>query len=1006
MNFALVLLCFFLSGFAALLYQTAWAREFEFVLGTSEIAIVCVLAAYMGGLALGSALAGRLVNRVRRPVLVYGLLELGIALSALAVPSGIRAATWALTAWMGGQPAPPDMASVSGALFYVLVAFAVLVVPTGLMGATLPLLARHAVRREEEIGTHVGALYATNTAGAVAGAVATGFVLLPQLGLRSTVYVGALANVLVFAVAALLARRAGALAAPAADARAPSWAPFHWVLPLILLSGVASFTYEVLWTRLLGHLVGGTIQGFATMLGSFLAGIVIGSAIASRLARRRERAGIGFALCQLGTAAMSLAAFLGMELLPTLALQLGAGRAGSLGDNALIAALVLLPSSLCIGATFPFAVRLAARSEHEAGSASARVYAWNTVGSITGALASGFVLLPALHFSGTLAFAMALNLALALATAALVRPVAKVAMGLAAAGLAALAVVRPETPWSVLRHSAMPGTQTKWQGDIAFYAVGRSSTVLLIEQWNAWRLTNNGLPESLLTRSSLAPGGLEPSRWLGLLPVLLRPEISSALVVGLGGGLTVESIPRTVEQITVVELEDEVVRAHEWLAERRPVDPLADPRVRVVVNDARGALELTDARFGAIISQPSHPWTAGASHLYTREFFQLARERLEPGGVFVQWIGLAFVDEAMLRSMVATLNEAFPYVAVFRPSLSAVLFAASDAPFDPIASAGAALTAAPGDFARFGILAAEDAVAAWELAPADSAAFAQGAPAISDDDNPLATRSARMSQPLTVKRSNEILRSYDPLVEGREGFDSLDRLYLARRVAEKGANERAMRLAQTLPEGAPRLTAIGWVRNVLAPQAAAQAFRRALDDDPDAQDARFGLVRLIRRRGQGDTEWIGIAEPLEGSAAAVARGWQHAGRGEWEAVRALEPELASAPARDPSAPEAQRLRIEWRIRVGDAEARREAVGLVTAMLAETDGTTDLLLAARALAAADRPDEALLLVDYASRTRSRRAVRQDALALLDSLTPALGDEAVRPVRERLNRPQRG
>src|SRR5262245_60165310 len=266
-NFALLLLCFFLSGFAALLYETAWAREFEFVFGTSEIAVVCVLAAYMAGLATGSALAARLVGRVRRPVLVYGLLELGIALSALAVPSAIRAATWMLTAWMGGQPAPPDMASVSGALFYAITAFAVLVVPTSLMGATLPLLARHAVRSQEEVGTRVGALYAINTAGAVAGAISTGFVLLPELGLRSTVYVGAATNALVFAAAAALSRRVGRGTEPAAPERV-HWAPFHWVLPLILFSGVASFTYEVLWTRLLGHVVGGTIQGFATMLGS------------------------------------------------------------------------------------------------------------------------------------------------------------------------------------------------------------------------------------------------------------------------------------------------------------------------------------------------------------------------------------------------------------------------------------------------------------------------------------------------------------------------------------------------------------------------------------------------------------------------------------------------------------------------------------------------------------------------------------------------------------------
>ena len=164
LRFGLILLCFFLSGFAALLYETAWAREFAFLFGTSELAVLSVLAAYMAGLAGGAAAAARFVSRVRRPVLVYGLLELGIAASALAVPGAIRAALWLQAAALGGRAAPPDEVSAAGGLFYVACAFAILIVPTGLMGATLPLLARHAVRREEEIGRRVGALYAINTA--------------------------------------------------------------------------------------------------------------------------------------------------------------------------------------------------------------------------------------------------------------------------------------------------------------------------------------------------------------------------------------------------------------------------------------------------------------------------------------------------------------------------------------------------------------------------------------------------------------------------------------------------------------------------------------------------------------------------------------------------------------------------------------------------------------------------------------------------------------------------
>jgi spermidine synthase len=1000
LQFVLLLLCFFLSGFAALLYETAWAREFESVFGTSELAVVSVLAAYMAGLAAGSAVAGRLVTRIRRPVLWYGLLELGIALTALAVPWAIRGATWVQTATMGGRAVPPSAGEVSAAFFYVAVAFAVLIVPTGLMGATLPLLARHAVRRDEEVGRRVGTLYAVNTLGAVAGTSATAFVLLPAMGLRATVYLGAAINALVFAAAALLARRA-ALATAGPDAVRPAHLThFHWILPLVALSGAVSFSYEVLWTRLIGQIVGGTIQGFATMLGSFLLGIALGSAVAARLARSRERAVRGFAGAQLGTACLSLLAFLAVGRVPELARAIDAGHAGALAGNALIAALVLLPGSLCIGAVFPFAVRLLARDEAEAGPAAARVYAWNTVGSIIGALAAGFFLVPALGFEGTLSLAVALNLGMALVAAAAFKPTARLVAGLAVAGLAALAIVRPETPWTVLRHSSMLQNTNAWSGELAYFGVGRSSTVLLLEQRNGWRLTTNGLPESLIVDDGPTPLDQEPARWLGMLPAILRPDLRDVLVIGLGGGITVEAVPSSVETITVIELEEEVVSAHEWLADRLGRSPLHDPRVHLVVNDARGALQLTDARYGAIVSQPSHPWTAGASHLYTREFFALAADHLEPGGVFVQWIGLAFVDEALLRSLVATLLDVFPHVAVFRPSPGAVLFAASDEPIDPVATAAAAFAAAPEDFARFDLRIPEDVAFAWELDEGDARDFAVGAAVITDDRNPLATRSARLGRNTLAggKGGDHLFAKYEPLAAKQDG---LDPVYLALRLAEGGAGERALRLANAQSAPATRFTALGWANSVVAPQRAAPAFRRALNEDSTAQSARYGIVSRLRRRVEaGDAETLALAEPLEGAAAAVVRGWQHAAAGEWSELAALDGALAAAETRDPGRRDALRLRIEWRVATADATSPSELTALATELLSDGKGPPDVLLAARAFAAAGAPSGAMDLLDYLSRMRRRRVEQQGALDLLEQLRSGADPEEWATVRRRL------
>ncbi len=1000
----MLLLCFFLSGLAALLYETAWAREFEFVFGTSELAVVSVLAAYMAGLAAGSTVAGRFVTRVRRPVLWYGLLELGIAASALAVPWGIRGATWLQTAAMGGRSVPPDAAEVSAALFYVLAAFVVLVVPTGLMGATLPLLARHAVRRDEEVGSRVGTLYATNTLGAVVGTVATAFVLLPELGLRSTVYVGAATNALVFAAAALLFRAPAGPVTPLPPPGARRLPPlrFHWVLPMTALSGAVSFTYEVLWTRLVGQLVGGTIQGFATMLGSFLLGIAIGSAVAARIARSPARAARGFALAQLGTAALSLLAFAGVDRVPELATALGAGHAGALAGNGLIAALVLLPGSLCIGAVFPFAVRLLARDETEAGPAAARVYAWNTIGSIAGALASGFLLLPALRFEGTIGLAAATNLALALAAALAMRPAAKAVAGLATAGLALILVIRAQPPWTLLRHSAMLMTAGSWSGEVLHYGVGRSSTVLLLEQPGGFRLTTNGLPESVIPLRGPAPSDAEPARWLGMLPVLLRPDLRDLLVIGFGGGLTVEAVPSSVREVTVIELEDEVLRAHESLAGRRDGSPLRDPRVRTVVNDARGALQLTDARFGAIVSQPSHPWTAGASHLYTREFFSLVARHLEPGGVFVQWIGLAFVDEPLLRSLVATLLEVFPHVSLFVPLRGAVLFAASDAPLDPLATAGRALAGAPADYARFGLHLPEDVAATWGLATEDARDFAGASAPLTDDENPLATRSARIGRKaLSFRRGDPLFSKYEPL-----SGDGLDPVHLISRMVALGARERALRFAESVPDPTTRRVALGWARIDGAPQNAAATFRRVLAEDPTQESARFGLLRVMRRRIEaGDPAALELASPLAGTAAAVVRGWRHAALGEWEELRALDPSLAGAGPRDLARIEALRLRVRWRTESPDPALRAEGSALAAEMLQSTRHPQDLILAAEALVAVDRPSDALALIDRVSRAPRGIEVKRAAIAVLEEVRPGVDEEEWKSVRRRLERARR-
>ena len=428
-----VVVCFVLSGFAALLYQTAWLRQFSLVFGTSELAVATVLAAYMGGLALGASIAGRYAGKVQRPILVYGLLEAGIALSALAVPLLLMGARAIYASTLGGLPSPPDAAAVGQPVFYLLVAFVVLAIPTSFMGATLPLLIRYAVRTDREVGPKVALLYATNTGGAVFGTLFAAFILLPRLGLNGTVWVGVAVNGLVFVIAALLAKRASGFTSRENAALAASPAGFletcvrplitgarsrrerlgvvfssqpGWILPLILTSGAVSFIYEVLWTRMLAHVMGGSIYAFATMLAAFLTGIALGGGLAGKLAVNRERATMAFALAQVSIALFSAGVYTWM--VPLIPEELTTYRL------AVYAALVMLPATIFIGATLPLAVRILAKDETEATVSTARIYSWNTIGAIVGAILAGFYLIPSLGFEGTIQFAVTTNLALAL----------------------------------------------------------------------------------------------------------------------------------------------------------------------------------------------------------------------------------------------------------------------------------------------------------------------------------------------------------------------------------------------------------------------------------------------------------------------------------------------------------------------------------------------------------------------------------------------------------------
>jgi spermidine synthase len=1024
--------CFVLSGIAALIYQTAWTRQFAIVFGTSELAVATVLAAYMGGLALGAWLAERFLPRVTRPVMTYALLELGIAAGALfAVPFLLWLANRGLIAFFGGQPAPSDSDHAATTVFYLVSAFIALALPTSLMGATLPTLARYAVANEAQIGRRIGLLYAMNTAGAVFGALLTAFFLLPEFGLSHTIWCGAALNALVFLLAAALAQRVSGkrrdkyYTGDAAVPRTVRPATFNrfpapgWVLPLMLLAGAVAFFQEVLWTRMLAHVVGSSIHAFGVMVASFLTGIALGGFIGATLARTREAAVHALAGALMLAAAAAAVAYLQLDrLMPGVG-----GLMQNVRDlgfvhvpwNAVFSGLLLLPMTVAIGMTYPLAVRILARDADDAAPASARVYAWNTVGAIVGSLAAGFVLIPALKYEGAIRAAVYASAALGIAAFWVLAPVNRIVAGaVSVAALLACAFFVPQPPTLLLRTSPLNIDNT---GRVLYYDVGRSASVVVLSQDGSLALRTNGLPEALMDSPGAVPR-FSGEYWLSPLSVIARPQARDMLIVGYGGGVVIEGVPPSIEHIDVIELEPKVLDANRATAALRRRDPLSDRRVHVILNDARGALRLTDRRYHAIVSQPSHPWTAGASHLYTREFMQLAHDHLTADGVFVQWMNVIFMDEDLLRSLTATMLSVFGEVRVYRPDPNTLVFLASDQPLDlesRLAATGQPLRSAPLHYARFGINNTEDLVCALVLDSAGARRIAANAPLITDDDNRIATSSVyEQGRGMTGESSGRFLAAYDPSQRADSEVytslrSSLSFQYLVRRnglfvLVDPSLSDRVGHMAQILgdtPDG--QYARAFYYRMRRDRQRSMETFRLAIDQYPDDIALRQEFLRDHfgdLARGTADPDIAEVATPLAGSSAELLAAARRAARSEWQAVAMADDHLAEIPWADGWYPEALELRVNWRTRVTNADqARRfgdEAIPMIDRMTIMNPTLNLYGMRTRAGFAAQRPAVVVESVSNYVRLASgmvragvipAATLRKDAAALRDILNAA-------------------
>jgi predicted membrane-bound spermidine synthase len=678
------------SGACALVYQVTWLRELRLVFGASTEASAAVLAVFIGGLGLGGLLIGPRADRRRSPLLLYARLEAAIALSAAITPLLLVLVRRAYVG-LGGSTL---LGAAGGTGVRLLLTALVLALPTLLMGGTLPAAARAVETAGDARRRGVALLYGVNTLGAVFGSFAATFFLLETFGNRRTLWLACAVNFAVALIARAAARRlpdARGLDSPAEEP-APGTAPPLFVLSAAGIVGFAFFLMELVWYRMLGPLLGGSVFTFGLILTIALLGIGLGGWCYSLLREDQPARLSGFALtCLLEALFVALPFALGDRLALLAAMLRTLGNLGFWGHVlgwSGVASIVVLPAAFVSGVQFPMLVALLGRGRTEVGRQLGRTYAWNTLGAIAGSLAGGFGLLPLLTAPGCWRAVSLLLLLLGVAALALSwqrERMFKSLLAPAACGIAVVPLLFSVGPTSAWRHSgvgvgrAAVGGVNSPNGMRAFLHAERrallwetdgveSSVALLSRQGMAFAV--NGKIDGHATLDA-------PTQVMsGVLGALLHKGAKTSLVIGLGTGSTAGwlGIVPGMERVDAVELERGVLEvARQCAAVNQNV--LANPRVRVLIGDAREVLLTSPERYDLIFSEPSNPYRAGIASLFTRDFYLAAAQRLAPGGVFIQWVQAYEISAEAVRTAYATLGSAFPYVESWRTHRDLLLIA-------------------------------------------------------------------------------------------------------------------------------------------------------------------------------------------------------------------------------------------------------------------------------------------------------------------------------------------
>lgn len=682
---------FFISGACGLVYEIVWSRLLVFVFGGTTFAVTTVLSCFMGGLALGSFLAGRFSPSINRSLRIYGILEISIGIFCLFVPLLFDFAIpmYRVLVKLVGE----SLGVLTGAR--LLVSVVILVIPTTCMGATLPILAKGFVRREDEIGSNVAYLYGFNTIGAFLGSAGAGFLLLPTLGLKGSILLAVIFNILVGTIAILLSGTPKKILHKESvkqkksrkdiAVKATTKLDKRILLLLYGLSGLSAMAFQVAWTRALILSLGSSTYAFSAIVACFIFGLAIGSFIISFWADKiKNPLGIaGLLELVIGLSALLVVPLFGE--MPEIVRRISEAK-GSFENILLLEILyvfgLLIVPTLCMGALMPLICRIYDPRSISAGRSVGNVYASNTVGTIIGAFVAGFILIPSklMGMQNTIILASVLYGLIGtvfILTEARWRKLATyiVVFALWIFGTVIGNLVRPWSKGVMVSGPYLASEKEDY--DVLYYREGIDATVAVTSprgspgQLRALRI--NGKPDA-----SNEWGDMITQSLLAHIPLLLKPEAKEICNIGLGAGVTAGSaLAYPVEKIDVVEISAAVVEAAKYFEESN-YGVLTDQRVKIHLADARNFLLLKNNQYDLIISEPSNPWMSGIANLYTREFFEIVRSRLKPGGMHCQWIHSYSLKADDFAAIIRTIAEVFQYVQLWELMSTDFLILGSD----------------------------------------------------------------------------------------------------------------------------------------------------------------------------------------------------------------------------------------------------------------------------------------------------------------------------------------